>query len=99
TVSRTQMIGGAGRAFQAVPPSGLSHHCRPSASPAPPALPAPPAPPALPALYNRLRMSLSSVLFLFLAHLGVGIMATLVVVSRDAGVKFFRFNAGLAAIL
>jgi protein NrfD len=44
-------------------------------------------------------MSLSAVLFLFLAHLGVGIMATLVVVSRQAGVKFFRFNAGLAAIL
>ena len=44
-------------------------------------------------------MSLSTVLFLFLAHLGVGIMATLVAVSRDAGVKFFRFNAGLAAIL
>ena len=37
------------------------------------------------------------VLFLFLTHLGLGIMSTLVVVSRDAGVKFFRFNAGLAA--
>jgi hypothetical protein len=44
-------------------------------------------------------MSLSTVLFLFLAHLGVGIVFTLLVVSRDAGVKFFRFNAGLAAIL
>jgi protein NrfD len=44
-------------------------------------------------------MSLSTVLFLFLAHLGVGIALTLVLVSRDAGVKFFRFNAGLAAIL
>lgn len=44
-------------------------------------------------------MSLSSVLFLFLAHLGVGIAFTLVFVSREAGVKFFRFNAGLAAIL
>src|SRR5436190_233328 len=44
-------------------------------------------------------MSLSTVLFLFLAHLGVGVMATLVAVSRDAGVKFFRFNAGLASIL
>jgi hypothetical protein len=44
-------------------------------------------------------MSLSTVLFLFLAHLGVGIIATLVAVSPDAGVKFFRFNAGLAAIL
>src|SRR5207248_11549781 len=44
-------------------------------------------------------MSLSTVLFLFLAHLGVGIVFTLVLVSRDAGVKFFRFNAGLASIL
>ena len=44
-------------------------------------------------------MSLSSVLFLFLAHLGVGIAFTLVFVSREAGVKFFRFNAGLSAIL
>ena len=44
-------------------------------------------------------MSLSTVLFLFLVHLGVGIVGTLVFVSRDAGVKFFRFNAGLAAIL
>src|SRR5205823_12015857 len=44
-------------------------------------------------------MSLSTVLFLFLAHLGVGIVFTLVFVSRDAGVKFFRFNSGLAAIL
>ncbi|HEY2152037.1 MAG TPA: hypothetical protein VGH34_14605 [Vicinamibacterales bacterium] len=44
-------------------------------------------------------MSLATVLFLFLAHLGVGIVCTLALVSRDAGVKFFRFNAGLAAIL
>ena len=44
-------------------------------------------------------MSLSNVLFLFLAHLGVGIAFTLVFVSRDAGIKFFRFNAGLGAIL
>jgi protein NrfD len=44
-------------------------------------------------------MALSTVLFLFLAHLGVGIVFTLVFVSREAGVKFFRFNAGLAAIL
>ena len=41
----------------------------------------------------------SVILFLFLAHLGVGIIFTLVLVSREAGVKFFRFNAGLAAIL
>jgi len=39
------------------------------------------------------------VLFLFLTHLGVGIVFTLAFVSRDAGVKFFRFNAGLAAVL
>ncbi len=39
------------------------------------------------------------ILFLFLSHLGVGIALTLVFVSREAGVKFFRFNAGLAAIL
>jgi protein NrfD len=44
-------------------------------------------------------MSLSTVLFLFIAHLGVGIAFTLVLVSKDAGVKFFRFNAGLSAIL
>ena len=39
------------------------------------------------------------VLFLFLTHLGLGIVFTLVFVPREAGVKFFRFNAGLAAIL
>ena len=39
------------------------------------------------------------VLFLFLTHLGLGIVFTLVVVSREVGVKFFRFNSGLAAIL
>src|SRR5206468_11463856 len=37
--------------------------------------------------------------FLFLAHLGIGIACTLLFVSREAGVKFFRFNAGLAAVL
>ena len=44
-------------------------------------------------------MSLSTVLFFFLAHLGVGIAWSLVLVSREAGVKFFRFNAGVAALL
>jgi hypothetical protein len=39
------------------------------------------------------------ILFLFLAHLGIGITFTLALVSREAGVKFFRFNAGLAAAL
>lgn len=39
------------------------------------------------------------VLFLFLSHLALGIVLTLAFVSREAGVKFFRFNAGLAAVL
>jgi protein NrfD len=39
------------------------------------------------------------ILFLFLTHLGIGIIFTLILVSREAGVKFFRFNAGLAAAL
>lgn len=42
---------------------------------------------------------MGALLYLFLAHLGVGIVLTLVFVSREAGVKFFRFNAGLAAVL
>jgi len=42
---------------------------------------------------------LSAVLYLFLAHLGIGIAFTLLLVSKEAGVKFFRFNAGLAAAL
>jgi protein NrfD len=37
--------------------------------------------------------------FLFLSHLGIGIVLSLLAVSREAGVKFFRFNAGLAAVL
>jgi hypothetical protein len=41
----------------------------------------------------------SAVVYLFLAHLGTGIAFTLLIVSRQAGVKFFRFNAGLAAAL
>jgi len=44
-------------------------------------------------------MALSQVLFLILAHLGVGIAFTLLLVSKEAGVKFFRFNGGLAAVL
>jgi protein NrfD len=39
------------------------------------------------------------VLFLFLSHLAIGIAFTLAFVSRDAGVKFFRFNTGTAALL
>ena len=42
---------------------------------------------------------MASVLFLFLAHLAVGIAASLPLVGQAAGVKFFRFNAGLAAVL
>ncbi|MCC7418496.1 MAG: hypothetical protein IT176_15270 [Acidobacteria bacterium] len=44
-------------------------------------------------------MSLTTILFFFLSHLGIGIIFTLVFVARAAGVKFFRFNAGLAAML
>ncbi len=44
-------------------------------------------------------MTLSFVLFLFLVHLGIGVIFSLVLVSKEAGVKFFRFNAGLAAVL
>ena len=44
-------------------------------------------------------MSLSAILFLFLAHLGIGITLVLVWVGREAGVKFFRFNAGTAVLL
>jgi len=44
-------------------------------------------------------MTLSSILFLFLTHLGIGLAFTLLFVSREAGVKFFRFNTGLAALL
>jgi protein NrfD len=39
------------------------------------------------------------ILFLFLAHLAAGIVFSLAFVSKEAGVKFFRFNAGLAVIL
>ena len=43
-------------------------------------------------------MTLSSILVLFLTHLGIGLAFTLLCVSREAGVKFFRFNTGLAAL-
>jgi hypothetical protein len=48
---------------------------------------------------ERDQQAASLILFLFLSHLAVGIVFTLALVSREAGVKFFRFNAGLAAIL
>jgi hypothetical protein len=44
-------------------------------------------------------LSLSTILSLFLIHFGIGVVFTLPLVGRTAGVKFFRFNAGLAAIL
>ena len=44
-------------------------------------------------------MSLSAIIFLFLTHLGIGIAWTLILVSRPAGVKFFRFNAGLVVAI
>ena len=44
-------------------------------------------------------MALSSVLILFLSHLGIGIAFSLLLVSKEAGIKFFRFNSGLSAIL
>ena len=48
---------------------------------------------------QRQEPMLSAVVYLFLAHLGTGIALTLLLVSKEAGVKFFRFNAGLAAAL
>jgi protein NrfD len=39
------------------------------------------------------------VLFLFLVHLAIGILFSLLVVSPEAGIKFFRFNAGMVAVL
>jgi hypothetical protein len=39
------------------------------------------------------------ILYLFLTHLAVGIFLSLLFVSKHAGVKFFRFNAGMAVIL
>ncbi len=42
---------------------------------------------------------MTSVLFLFLTHLGIGIAFTLLLVGEGAGIKFFRFNAGFASVL
>src|SRR5262249_45298833 len=63
-----------------------------------PFLPLPPFLPLLP-LLPFLPLLPVVVLFLFLTHFAIGIIFTLALVSREAGVKFFRFNAGLAAIL
>ena len=43
-------------------------------------------------------MSLTPVLFLFLCHLGIGTVFTMVLISSGAGVRFFRFTAALAFI-
>ncbi|MGH9313659.1 MAG: hypothetical protein ACRD09_14315 [Vicinamibacterales bacterium] len=42
---------------------------------------------------------MSFIFFLFLTHLGIGIAWTLPLVPRAAGVKFFRFNAGVVVAL
>jgi protein NrfD len=42
---------------------------------------------------------LSFIFFLFLTHLAIGIAWTLALVPRAAGIKFFRFNAGLIVAL
>ena len=42
---------------------------------------------------------MSSVLYLFLTHLGLGIAGSLLLVGRAAGAQFFRFNSGLASTL
>ena len=44
-------------------------------------------------------MSLTPVLFLFLCHLGIGVVFTMLLVSSAAGVRFFRFTSALAFIL
>jgi hypothetical protein len=41
----------------------------------------------------------SFIFFLFLTHLAIGIAWTLALVPRAAGIKFFRFNAGLVVAL
>jgi hypothetical protein len=43
-------------------------------------------------------MTLTPVLFLFLCHLGLGTVFTMVLISSGAGVRFFRFTAALAFI-
>jgi hypothetical protein len=44
-------------------------------------------------------MPLTPVLFLFLAHLAIGIVFTMLLVSSAAGVRFFRFTSAVAFIL
>ena len=42
---------------------------------------------------------MAAVLSLFLTRLAIGIAASLLLVAREAGVQFFRFNAGLGGVL
>jgi hypothetical protein len=44
-------------------------------------------------------MTLTPVLFLFLCHLGIGIVLTMLLVSSAAGIRFFRFTSALAVIV
>ena len=44
-------------------------------------------------------MPLTPVLFLFLCHMGIGIVFTMLLISSAAGVRFFRFTSALAFIL
>jgi protein NrfD len=44
-------------------------------------------------------MSLTPVLFLFLCHLGIGIVFTMLLIPSVAGVRFFRFTSALAFIV
>jgi hypothetical protein len=43
-------------------------------------------------------MALTPVLFLFLCHLGIGIVFTMLLVSSAAGVRFFRFTSAVAFV-
>ena len=44
-------------------------------------------------------MPLTPVLYLFLCHMGIGIVFTMLLISSAAGVRFFRFTSALAFIL
>ena len=44
-------------------------------------------------------MPLTPVLFLFLCHMGIGIVFTMLQIASAAGVRFFRFTSALAFIL
>jgi hypothetical protein len=44
-------------------------------------------------------MSLTPVLFLFLCHMGIGIVLTMILIPAAAGIRFFRFTSALAFLL